>query len=484
MSEAVADQPDENGFFQAGGTLKADVPSYIERPADRELYQNILAGECCYILTPRQMGKSSLMTRTAARLRAEGHRVAVVDLTGIGGHAESITADQWYYGLAHRLLRELRIDFALADWWKDQSRLPPLQRLMHFFEEGLLSRSEGRVIIFVDEIDTTIKLGFSDDFFAAIRACFNARANDSRFGRLSFILLGVASPADLIRDPTRTPFNIGRRVDLSDFSDREAGVLLRGLADQGEQAGSLLRRILHWTGGHPYLTQRLCLQLRGRAAGDESPEARVDPLVAGEFFGIARHTREDHLKVVHERIAQAAERSAILQTYAKVLKGRPVHDLPQSPVHAALKLSGLVKADEQGLLTVRNRIYRKVFDARWIRSLRPSRWPQNLALAVLVLLAVGFGWWIGAQQLSARAGFSIVLAWLGLAYPEPEMVEIPAGRFTMGSPESEVGRTQAEGPQHEVNVRRFALGRYELTFDQYDVFAFLVNGDGGCADGH
>ena len=47
-------------FFQAaGGALAPDAPSYVERAADRELIERVSAGELCYVLTPRQMGKSS-----------------------------------------------------------------------------------------------------------------------------------------------------------------------------------------------------------------------------------------------------------------------------------------------------------------------------------------------------------------------------------------------------------------------------------------
>lgn len=53
----------------------------------------------------------------------------------------------------------------------------------------------------------------------------------------------------------------------------------------------------------------------------------------------------------------------------------------------------------------------------------------------------------------------------------PEMVEIPAGTFIMGSPESEPGRYSDEGPQRKVQVRSFALGKTEVTFDDYDRFA-------------
>ena len=48
---------------------------------------------------------------------------------------------------------------------------------------------------------------------------------------------------------------------------------------------------------------------------------------------------------------------------------------------------------------------------------------------------------------------------------------IPAGRFVMGSPETEEGRSPDEGPQHEVTFAQpFALGRYPVTFEEYDHF--------------
>ena len=73
-----------------------DTPSYVERQADTDLYDALSRGEFCYVLTSRQMGKSSLMARTAARLRAEGVAVAILDLTALG---QNLTAEQWYDGL-------------------------------------------------------------------------------------------------------------------------------------------------------------------------------------------------------------------------------------------------------------------------------------------------------------------------------------------------------------------------------------------------
>src|SRR5688572_33044108 len=91
-------------FFTAGGTLPANAPSYVTRPADNELFRHIIAGEFCYVLTPRQIGKSSLMTRTSQRLLEEGVKSASIDLTQTGT-VES--EDEWYKGILTQVKRRL-----------------------------------------------------------------------------------------------------------------------------------------------------------------------------------------------------------------------------------------------------------------------------------------------------------------------------------------------------------------------------------------
>src|SRR5258708_18560322 len=102
------------GFYVAGGTLLTDVPSYVNRQADQELYQVLLEGEFCYVLTARQMGKSSLMMRTVARLRQESVGVAVMDLTAVG---QNLTVEQWYGGLLLQLGERLDLERELFQFW-------------------------------------------------------------------------------------------------------------------------------------------------------------------------------------------------------------------------------------------------------------------------------------------------------------------------------------------------------------------------------
>ncbi|MBS0210595.1 MAG: formylglycine-generating enzyme family protein [Planctomycetes bacterium] len=56
-----------------------------------------------------------------------------------------------------------------------------------------------------------------------------------------------------------------------------------------------------------------------------------------------------------------------------------------------------------------------------------------------------------------------------------EMVPIRGGTFRMGSPDSEAKRKADEGPVHEVKISPFWMGKYEVTWDEYEIFMFQLD---------
>jgi WD40 repeat protein len=388
-------------FYVTGGALAPDAPSYVERAADRELLNGLLQGEFCYVLTSRQMGKSSLMARTATRLRAEGAHVIALDLTAVG---QNVTHEQWYYGLLTVMGDQLGLGDELAEFWSAHEGLGPVQRWFAAIRRGVLSRRTGSVVIFVDEIDTVRSLPFStDEFFAAIRECYNRRSGDAEFKRLTFCLLGVAAPNDLIRDIRITPFNVGRRIELNDFTPGEAQPLARGLRTDSPRALRAIRRVLGWTGGHPYLTQKLCLavaqELQAGRRGD------VDAVCAELFLSNRARERDDNLIFVRDRILRSeADVTGLLELYLRIWSGRRVVDHEANPLASALRLSGIVRPD-RGRLVERNRIYSRVFDRAWARTNFPGEEQRRQRAA----------YWRGvARATSVSAAIIVALGLLGL----------------------------------------------------------------------
>src|SRR5690349_1394060 len=354
-------------FFVAGGTLRRDAACYVSRAADKMLYSSLLRGEICYVLTSRQMGKSSLMVRTAANLREQGFSVPVLDLTGLG---QNLTSEQWYNGLLERIGQQLELEDELEDFWDEHRDLGPMQRWMRAVTEVVLARCPGNVVIFVDEIDAVRSLPFcADEFFAGIRELYNRRTHDPELNRLSFCLLGVATPSDLIRDTRTTPFNVGRRIELTDFTEQEAAPLGAGLAERSEVGLRLLKRVLHWTGGHPYLTQRLCMALAREQATSTSA---VDRLCEELFLAQSARQHDDNLLFVRERMLHSeVDTAGLLTLYQKIWRGKKVVDDETNPLISVLRLSGIARS-QLGKLTVRNRVYRQIFDLPWVQANLPG----------------------------------------------------------------------------------------------------------------
>lgn len=364
--------------YQAGGTLSPEA-IYVSRPGDAQLCAELLKGHFCYVLAPRQIGKSSLRARTSLHLRSSGIHCVNIDLNGVGSRLDNL--DAWYFSLADEIAHHLAIPRPV-EFWSVNAQLTPMHRFERYLRAEVLQRVPGQIVLFIDEIDTLLARSDveRDEFFAVIRAIYNARPDVPSYQRLSICLLGVAQPRDLISDDSRTPFNIGRAIRLEDFTRQQMETLSLGLLNQPATPAQLLDEIFFWTHGHPFMTLRLC-EAVGESEGPEPNQSFSDWIQAlvGELFLPHGRALEPTLNFAAKHFGRNSKRSyasQMLRLYEQVRAGLEIVADAQDPVQSALRLTGMVAERIRGdrrVLAVRNRIYASVFNEAWVASFQKER---------------------------------------------------------------------------------------------------------------
>ncbi len=377
--------------------MDPSAPSYIERQADHDLLRALLAREYVFLLDSRQKGKSSMVARTIVRLKDQGIFTVKLDLQRIGAN---VTPEQWYAGMLAAIGQELDLTAELFDYWKANPAVGPLARWIGALQDVLLAERNAPVVIFVDEVDFVRALPFpTDEFFAGIRDCYNRRAEGKGFERVTFCIVGVATPGQLIRNPEITPFNIGTRIDISDFTPEETNLYVEVLANGSKDGGKLMARVNFWLNGHPYLTQLLCRHIVEDSAIRTAHD--VDALVRRLFLTPEARQREPNFSDVERRmldpdvpgLSPEEKRTQVLELYGRVLKGKRVEVAEENPVVATLRLSG-VGLEDRRALRVRNRLYGILFDEKWRRQSLPEaemRRQQGAARVALLRTATVAG---------------------------------------------------------------------------------------------
>ncbi|MCA2718145.1 AAA-like domain-containing protein [Microcystis sp. M169S2] len=367
--------------FTVGGRLHLSNQTYVHRTSDDELLQELTKGNYCYILNARQTGKSSLRIKIVDRLKKCNPKVdsVIIDLNNVA--ISQMNWRQWCFAITETIAKaeSLRIMTTkeLDQWWKSfGDDIAPLQRHINFLEEYVLKQLDRRVVIFIDEADRLFSFSEpanTDAFFAFIRSCSEKREpgdDNNPYNRLTYCIVGTTSPNNFIRDPKSTPFNLGQAITLEPFKLDEVQPLITMLGEKLQTSESaskeLMEEIIHWTGGQPFLTQKLChLIVKERQS---NPFTTVEQVVNLKVINNWQTQDEPvHFQTIEKRLldneAKAFDR---LGLYKEVWENEQIH-YQNTPEQIELTLSGLVLEDE-GQLRLYNPIYKDIFNLNWVEQ--------------------------------------------------------------------------------------------------------------------
>ncbi|NER32900.1 MAG: protein kinase [Oscillatoria sp. SIO1A7] len=267
------------------GQVSLDSPFYVERPPiELDCYEAIeKPAGLIRVKAPRQMGKSSLMSRILNHASQQGYKTASLNFQSADAEffANLDLFLQWFCAI---ITEELELEEKLDKYWKGP--LGSKNKCSKYFQRYLLSEIESPIALGLDEVDLIFQYPeIATDFFGLLRAWHERGKNEALWKKLRLTIVHskeVYIPLNI----NQSPFNVGLPVELPELTEAQVGhlVVTHGLDWRAEE----IEKLMAMVGGHPYLVRRALYQIaRGRMTLAEL--LQVAPTEEGPYSDRLRH---------------------------------------------------------------------------------------------------------------------------------------------------------------------------------------------------
>ena len=330
---------------------------YVNRNADRQICDIISdMGRPGYVLVSRQMGKTNLLLNAKRTLGNENDKFIYVDLSNVFDDEKlcfqniidlAIETNE-DYSEASKIILESR---------KEANNFPPHKEHLNELRV-LLKFTKGKLIIILDEIDALTKTSYSDKIFAQIRSVYFSRVNFPELEKLTYILSGVVEPTEIIKDPKISPFNIGEKIFLNDFSKDEFLSFLES-SKLDSLPTEVIERIFYWTNGNPRITWDLCSEIENNK-NEIKIDLDVDEIVQKMYLTSFDKPPIDNIRELVKKDREI--RNSIVEL--EYNKGNDVSD----KIKSKLYLAGIINYEENDI-HIKNEIIKQSLNLNWIKKL-------------------------------------------------------------------------------------------------------------------
>jgi tetratricopeptide (TPR) repeat protein len=361
---------------------------YVHRAADYQLKKIIdEMDRPGYVLVARQMGKTNLLFNAKREIENEYNIFGYVDLSNSYSEERDCYRNiidcilEPNEGIFSDLITQINAQ-------RQVNILPPHKEHLKELRQ-LLNHFSGKIIIILDEIDALKNASYSDHIFAQIRSNYFARTNYPELNNLTYILSGVVEPSELIKDKNKSPFNIGEKIYLDDFTFEEFLVFLNLSKINIQEL--IAKHLYSWTNGNPRLTFDLCVEISiFLNKNDTISSTDIDTIIEKKYLTSFDVAPIDHIREVVKENAEL--RKALKKIYSNNIQ--EIDD----ELRQKLYLYGITSySNSSSIIQIKNKILEKALSNTWLESLDSKS--QSLFDIGLELITTNKNWLGGIKKL-------------------------------------------------------------------------------------
>jgi len=246
--------PSPSGPEPPGGALPLHSNLYITRATDGKFHAAIARRDSIVLVKgARQVGKTSLLARGLQRAREAGAAVVLTDFQHFTVDAFA-SAEKLLLTLAELIADKLELDVLPHQTWN--SFISPSSNFERYLRREVLAKLATPLVWGLDEVDRIFNYSYASEIFGLVRSWHNLRALEPAgpWPRLTLALAYATEAHLFISDLNQSPFNVGTRLVLEDFTIEQIAELNRRYGSPLDEPE--VERYFNLVGGHPYLAQR------------------------------------------------------------------------------------------------------------------------------------------------------------------------------------------------------------------------------------
>lgn len=331
---------------------------YVKRQADYQL-KNIIdeMQRPGYVLVARQMGKTNLLLNAKRNLENFKRLVVYIDLSNL--YEEEVECYRSIIDAIIESNEDFFTEILINIKEIREKKMPPHNEYLRSLLL-LLKKFNGDIIIILDEIDALKSKSYSDNIFAQIRSNYFSRTNHIELERLTYILSGVIEPTELIKDKNKSPFNIGEKIYLDDFSLEEHNTFI--YRSKLQISKDISEYIFQWINGNPRITFDVCSEIEKNILnGNVITKELIEEIINNKYLVAFDIAPVDHIRELLKTNEELRE--AIKCIFSG--KNSNITD----DIKKRLYLYGIISSDFNSNISIKNKIIERTINIDWLNSL-------------------------------------------------------------------------------------------------------------------